>query len=317
MDNYNASDLKPIGGGGNGTIFLTPKDTVIKAIKGQSNCYEAAKQKDKQNQVVASIERLKSIPSDDSLIQLIKKYVTVSRALSYSTNSFTINGENYNCYFEMDRLYGIPLSVYREFDASVDDNIDKKYLASVGNDFNVMVQLMFSSENPAKIYNHDTSSPMSSTNPTRGYAISKYDTRFLDFLRITRNLQISDDEFKRVIGFIYGWLYYDAKIIAQDVEFTLGFDPTLLQFRINILDFDQIVDEPNVDSIIPDIFDYDVYMDVDDKIFQDAWKFAKSMSDNLRQTNQSGQTGGRTGKYYKKYMKYKYKYDSLRNRKGY
>lgn len=317
-------NLKIIGAGGFGTIYeLSPSvkngDTVIKAIIGQSNCKDASIEYNKQRKIYDSFIYLKHINCDNyknqksgkNLLQIIKDNVIISKPIQFSDKLTIINNENYECSLIMSKLMGIPLSIYFDSNSSFDQgkkDFEKEYLKKVGKDYSVMGHLTISGNIfKSGFYPKNVDKKVSENNPLRGYFIVDNDP-FLDYLKEHYNLQWNIEELKEIIGFIYGWIYYNANIVPIDIEIALGYDKFKDNFVINVMDFGLTVDllnnENNINNfaikkyvdIIDDdileghkreekIFDefmsdmsVDIYADLEEEEYMKGFKLAKEVN---------------------------------------
>lgn len=265
--------LKLIASGGYGKIFATAQDTIIKAFRKQISPEDALNEFKFQEIIYSSINKLLSSESDDAIVNLVRKYVVVSKPLDHKMEPVTINSVDYSCYFEMEKLHGFPLSMYKNFNSQVDANIDKKYLETHNQYLNILLHLSFNLETTSGFYSVDYKNPISESNPMRGYFISKDDPNILQYLRENFNLELSDINLKHIIGFLFSWIYYDTKIIPFDVEIALGFNPDTQQFQINLLDFGLV--KHGCESSLESEMELDMYADIDDPDIQLGWNCAK------------------------------------------
>jgi hypothetical protein len=80
-------------------------------------------------------------------------------------------------------------------------------------------------------------------NPPRGYFLDA-DSDVLDKLREYDEYLPTMKEFRMLIGFIYGVLYFKARLVPIDVEITLGYYYEIVE--INVLDFGLTIDLDDV-----------------------------------------------------------------------
>lgn len=171
-------------------------------------------------------------------------------------------------------------------------------------------------------------------NPPRGYFITE-NSDFLDKLRRDYNFKLSNDQLQKIMGFIYGWIFYNAQIVSTDIEITLGIYDG--QFKINILDFGLVFDINNynienhvkhdifkkimdshlsptekmekIENETKDEISMDIYGDLDNDEMNDGFVYAKKIHDEYSNKTINSVVGGY---YYKKYIKYKNKYLALK-----
>lgn len=316
------TDLKIIGAGGFGTVYELPNGTVIKAIKDHNDCLSADVELKKQSSIYDAFQHLFRSNINDKIVQLVKNNIVISKPIESHSKSIEIDKVQYSCYFQMDKLYGIPLSVYRQFDNKlVEDKFDPEFLKAVGDNYNIMAQLSLNSELPANFYGVTyAAKKLGFKNPPRGFFITMYDQDFLDFIKSEYGFHLTLEEIKQIIGFIYGWIYFYANFYPRDIEITLGFNPKTNRFQINVLDFgmtENLTNNPkSIDSIIDDI-GIDIYGDVsgDDPETYQGWKDAATIAEALTGKSRDLRGSGTSdNEYYNyKYLKYKMKYRSLRD----
>ena len=230
--------MKVIGAGGFGTVYQMPNGNVIKAIVSATACDDAAVELGKQQLAYDVFENLSLINSNNpkfSTLNLINKYVRVSKPIESHDEPFVADNKQYACYFVMEKLNGIPLSMLVQAEPNSLESIDPAFIKKQGMDYEIMVQLTYNSELSEKIYGSNYSkAKISENNPPRGYFISDQ-AKLLDSFRELYGLTLTNDQIKEMIGFIYGILFYYGKLIPVDIEITLGYYDG--EFKINVLDF--------------------------------------------------------------------------------
>lgn len=232
------TSMRPIGGGGFGTIFLLPDGNVLKAIKGNGDCGDALREYNKQQKIYDCFERLRQDGNGGSsrLISLIKQYVVVSKPIERSGSGLVINDEFYSCSFKMTRLHGIPLGDLALHKNKILKEFNPHFLERAPPDYDIMVHLALNDDTTDTMVGANASRLIDEKNPARGYFIGH-----TDLLRNSYGLTLSDKEIKEMIGFIYGWIYYNAHIIPFDIEITIGLG-TEGNLEFNVLDFGLAVD---------------------------------------------------------------------------
>lgn len=233
-------DLKIIGGGGFGTIYELPNETVLKAIHGKTNCKDAQLEFIKQTKIYDSFVRLKSLKNKNKIIQTIQKHVKIARPQLFNIKPVIVNETTYSCMLVMDKLYGLPLSFYLDAHSNMKKKFTPNFLQNL--DFEVQGHLALSGQfSSYGFYPTNVNKKISSENPLRGYFITENDT-------LLKTLPWTIHEFKEIIGFIYGWIYYDARIIPLDIEISLGIHNN--GYVINVLDFGLCIDLENINNNI-------------------------------------------------------------------
>jgi len=139
----------------------------------------------------------------------------------------------------MGRLYGLPLRLYEEFDPRITQRIEPAYREELGQ---VMTHLAFNSEITGLFGVKYSMATITKENPPRGY-FANAETGFFEFLRDKHGLRLSDEELERMVGFIYGWIYFSCAIIPLDIELTLGLNPESGHIELNVLDFGMAFDK--------------------------------------------------------------------------
>ncbi len=236
-----------IGGGGFGTIYENEDGNVVKAIVSFDSCQDAAVEMQKQKIAFDALEDLSKVeihPESDEeahLIDLVKFYVVISKPKESFTGKITIQKSEYACYFIMEKLHGIPLSMIKYTNQRIESRFDENYLRKMnGENFEVMAQLAFNSQLKTDVYGRSYSAAIiTEKNPLRGYFIGE-NSDLLDDLRENQGLLLSDIDIKHIIGFMYGLLFYSAALIPIDIEFALGVNNG--KFQINVLDFGMTID---------------------------------------------------------------------------
>lgn len=230
--------MQPIGGGGFGTIFLMPDGNVLKAIKGNGECGDALKEFNKQQKIYDCFERLRQDTNgkSDRLISLIRQYVVISKPLEQSDGGTVINDEFYSCSFKMTRLHGIPLGDLALHKNKILKEFSPSFLERAPSDYDVMVHLALNDDTTDMMVGAKAGKLIDEKNPARGYFIGR-----TDLLRDSFGLTLSDQEIKEMIGFIYGWIYFNAQIVPFDIEMTAGIDING-NLKFNVLDFGLTVD---------------------------------------------------------------------------
>lgn len=330
--NLNLENIEVIGAGGFGTVYLLKNGLVLKGIRDKKSCGEAKIEFDKQKKIYDSFEKLKKIDIDDDFINLVKKNIVISKPIDSCQNNLTINNDTYSCYILMSKLNGIPIKIYNKLDRESLNKFDKNYLDGKGEKFEIMTQLTFNLETSSGFYGIEyTKTKINNKNPPRGYFITE-NSDFLNKLRNDYNFKLSDEQLQKIIGFIYGWIFYDTQIVPIDIEIALGLYDN--EFKINILDFGLTFDINNykienhirhssyknimnssishnekmkkiIDETRSDI-SMDIYGDLDNEEMNSGFTYAKKIHNNYFDKNMDG------GYYYKKYLKYKNKYLSLK-----
>lgn len=244
-------NLKIVGAGGNGIVYLMPNGNIIKFIKYANDCTIAEKELEKQKKIYDSFSKIKGI----KILALDK--IMISKPLESVSKNVIINYDIYSCYFTMKRLYGISYNIYKEYDNNIDKYFDNEYIENENHNFDIMLHLTFNSSLMHKIYGISFSTiKIGYRNPLRGYFISENDTSILDFLRNNYNLSLTNEELKEMVGFIYGWIFYEVKYVPIDIEITLGYDINTNAYNINVLDFGMTFDYTKID--IPRDMKYDI-----------------------------------------------------------
>jgi hypothetical protein len=225
------NNLKILGGGGFGTIYDLQNGTVLKAMHGENNCDDAKLEFIKQKKIFDSFNRLRSLKKkgkDNFILKIIQKHVVISRPHLFNIKPIIVNGTFYSCMFVMDKLYGLPLSFYLKEHPEFKNGFFPEFLEDL--DYDVQCHIALSDENlKYGFYPVNVNKKISANNPLRGYFLSEKDTKLIN------NIPWSVQQLKQIIGFIYGWIYFDANILPLDVEITLGvYDG---DYKINVLDF--------------------------------------------------------------------------------
>ena len=299
--------LQVIGAGGFGTIYYdSSRDVVVKAIIRSNSCNQAFNEMNTQFKIHVAFEDLADISGvsldgaelsvdDLALIQNVKQYVKVSKALSSCDKPIVINDITYSCYFFMERLSGVPVAKLLAIDPLLFKNTRDSYRPS-----DVMVHMAFNSDLPAKLYPVvQSKKPISDINPSRGY--------FLDdaFDVTVLNMPLRKSRVKEMIGFVYSYIYFHEYIIPLDIEFTIGWTQDG-EFVMNVLDFGMTIDMKNgtyaeysdvigmdisldekaklLEDRVREKLSYDLYCDVeDDSACMTGWESGKKAAMVIRQ----------------------------------
>jgi hypothetical protein len=235
-----------IGAGGYGKVYrLKGGDgtTVLKAIYKAQSCRDAHHEFQKQRKAYESLMRQKQ-----------SRLIRVAEPLRFSEKPFVLNGIRFSCSLTMRLLHGLPLRMFLEYDrAHIESRFDPHYLATLDvNQFQLQAHLAFNSDIGGVYGRCYSCGRISEENPPRGYFITP-GSGFLQFLRDRYGLTLSDETLKETIGFIYGRLFYDAQLAPVDIEITLGYNATLKQFEVNVLDFGMTYDLVEQENNVPDL----------------------------------------------------------------
>lgn len=248
----NSSYLTVAAGGGFGTVYLLNDGSVIKAIYGKESCQEAQIEYGKQLRIYNSFKELKKNNkySSSRIINLVNEYVKISKPYNFMDKSTKINDTTYSCTIRMSRLNGISLKNFSKLDSNIINRFSKEFLESRGLDFEIMGHLALNSDISGVYGITYTNKLISNKNPPRGFFITE-NSGLLDKLRKTFKLQLSNNEIKEIIGFIYGYIMFNTNIIPIDIEITLGLYNN--KFKINVLDFGMCfnLDNINDNPILP------------------------------------------------------------------
>lgn len=292
---------KIIGAGGFGKVYQISSENVIKAIYNANDCKDAEIEFKKQEKAYEAIEYVKSRITGVELIDYILPMLKVSRPIRSVDRETKIDGNNYQCYFEMTKLSGIPLSIYREANPTILNSLSSEFIGQKGMDFEIMLHLTTNTDLGGRFYGIKYSkTKISENNPPRGYFTKPDNDDVLNYLREEYGLRLTIDNIKEIIGFIYGVMYFKAKLVPIDIEITLGF--TDGEFTINILDFGMCIDldnisflrnkdpkisrvinslnnnDSNVETIIKEEIGMDLYCDLElDEYCLNGWNLAKEM----------------------------------------
>lgn len=235
--------MKVIGAGGDGLVYVddrTVPKSVIKAIyKNNDACTKAGIEYDKQKQVYECFERLKRCCSEDPLVKLVNQYVRVAKALSHIETAGIINDTRYECSLSMSLLSSLPLEILTAFDPRIEQRIEQTYREQMG-DF--MAHVSLNSPVVGIFGVKFSSATITRENPPRGF-FSNSETGFFQYLREKHAMPLSDEELERMMGFVYGWIYFDCGIIPLDIEFTLGMNAESKLYELNVLDFGMTFDK--------------------------------------------------------------------------
>lgn len=252
---FDPDTLNLIGSGGFGRVFQTRDGNVIKAIMDKKACDEASLEMGKQLKIFNAFENLNNMnlnniknPEDKIIIQLVQKYVKVSKPLQSCNDSFKIGNDRYSCFIMMTKLNGISINLYKELGIST-NKIDPDYLESLSkNNQEIMLQLSLNLDLTSNFYGVEYSKQfLSDRNPPRGY-FTNDDGEIIRKLNQDYNLLLSISTIKIIIGFIYGFIFYYARIVPTDIEITLGYNNTSGNFEINVLDFGMTIDLNDIDN---------------------------------------------------------------------
>lgn len=238
--------VKLIGGGKYSNVFLLRNGNILKAIKTLEDCEEAEKEFAKQTKIYNCFNALNERNhKDHALLNLIKKYIIISRPIRYNNKPFTYNDEDYNCSIVMSELKGVPLSMI----AKIDDNLQKNYDADYWSLLNLDQEeiMLHASFNNCRATNGvlgmKETELISESNPARGYFFSGCNNAeewFETFIMEYNEFPLTMNNLEEIFGFIYGWIYYACHIIPLDIEMTIGLYNG--EFKINVLDFGQTFD---------------------------------------------------------------------------
>lgn len=249
-----------------------------------------------------SFNKLKNIKGD-KFIDLINEFVTVSRPIDYYAKPIRINEKKYRSYLRMGSVNGIPISVYEKFDKNeVTNSFDEGYLKNIDN-FDVMAFFQLNYDSGQRFLRINMEKKMNYGNDVMGYNVS---IPFLDFLRKEYGFKLSLEEINQIIGFIYGWIYFDAGYVADEIVISLGYLEKHKLFKINVLNFEGVDSRFGIDTKELISIAEPRYNQEKEFIFglQRAEQLAKEMKAKVNIS-----TGPKSSYY--KYKKYKTKYCNL------
>lgn len=231
-------EYQVIGAGGFGKIYQLSNNNVVKAIYDKKLCGDATVEYRKQAIAYDIFNKIKNIHFNDPLIDSIKYQIKVSRPIDSNDSKIIINHQTYACYFTMSLLHGLPLWMYQDIDPYSLTRLDPNFIQNKGMDFEIMAHLSFNTDVGGTFYGVKYSGMIiDEHNPPRGYFMND---NFLLQLQNRFNLNLTKNEISKIIGFIYGILYFHANLIPIDVEIALGYYNN--DFVINVLDFGLVID---------------------------------------------------------------------------
>lgn len=234
--------MEVLGAGGHGTVYLLPNGNAVKGLYSRTACSEASVEFAKQKRIYDCFERLACCRHQIPFIDHLLTYLRIAKPISYSDEPSLFDHSHYACSLTMQRLHGLPLSFYLEHRrAYVESRFEPSYLQNNQN-LEMMAHLALNSE-VAGVYGVTFSkSRISKENPPRGYFATETDG-LLNFLRTKKGFMLSDEELREMMGFVYGWIYFECRIMPVDIEFALGLNPVTKQFELNVLDFGMTFDK--------------------------------------------------------------------------
>lgn len=237
--------MELIGGGKYSHVYASA-NRIIKAMRAP-----ALEEFNKQRSIHEHFTRLEN---HHPLLSLIKRYVRISRPLYYNNQLTVINDVSYQCTIEMERLRGLPQKMLpREYCGQHDE---------------VMLHLSFN--NPTK------TALMMAGNVPRGLFFSSEDAdEIIETLRLDHGLELTSNDLRRIVGFIYGWIYYCCRLAPHDIEITLGHDDR--GFCVNVMDFGLTAVATGEENIRQSISD-DEYIDVyADRFAKEGFRVAREI----------------------------------------
>jgi len=242
------SEYNIIGAGGFGQIFEVNEDKVIKAIHNKNICGDSSLEFNKQKKAYIAFQKIKNVNFNDCLLDEFKDKIMVSKPINYGSDEIKINNSTYACHFTMTRLRGIPIKIYEELLPGSTDVISDDF----DDNFEIMCHLSLNTELKEKFYGTNYSkTSISIKNPPRGFFINDktiFLSRLLQkFNKPKKHCKLpTDNDFKILIGFIYGVLYFGARLLPIDVEITFGDYNGVLM--LNVLDFGLTIDLDDLDN---------------------------------------------------------------------
>jgi hypothetical protein len=256
-DNKNLDKLKIIGKGHYGKIYKDDTDYVLKAIYNSQDCNSAIRELELQMSIYEAFDsiftkyesQISLLDENETKILLnVSKFVRVSKPICSYNKPVIINEEQFNCYFTMELLKGIPISDLEKFKPKIDKTV---YLHN-----DIQVHPLYQ---PGIIgfVGAQIDKPVSISNAPRGYFANQ---------EITENLlnkDISMEDFENVVRFIYMWIIFKCDIIPYDIEITLGYNESH-GLNINVLDFGMTTRnarEFGLDNILPKL-DVEPYIEM-------------------------------------------------------
>lgn len=125
----------------------------------------------KQSKLYEAFNNLNNLNIEDSTVKLLKKYVVVSKPIKSYNHNIKINNQSYSCYFQMGKLYGLPLDIYKNYNEDLLKNrFDQDYLTLLENNFSIMAHLALNAEMKSNFYGVNYSAKrLGFNNPPRGF----------------------------------------------------------------------------------------------------------------------------------------------------
>jgi hypothetical protein len=276
--------MKLIGSGQYSDVYRKD-NTIIKALKNSNHCQEAATEFNKQHQIYDSFHRLAAIDqANHTLLNQIKHYVRVARPIKYNRHHVNINERNYSCSLEMTRLPGLPFDMIKAILPNWKENVAPSFMNTLST-LDVMLHLSFNNPTKTTMMGTEPNKKISIDNPLRGLLFNIDDAdEIIEELSYNHGLNLSSNELRRIVGFIYGWIYYDCRLFPRDIEITLGCDDK--GFCINVLDFGLVYPTTMDDNEkkIWQIINEDEYVDIfKDTYAKEGFIVAREESRRVRQ----------------------------------
>lgn len=148
------SNLRVLGAGVYGTIFLLPDDTVMKAKRlASAQCASVEHEYDMHNAIYNAFQDLRTQYAENGIARSrylqrnsysptsaqytmdwiqneIAKNIMVSMPIEYNPFPVEINGAKYECTLTMERLRGVPFELLQKYDLTLARHFEPEYLAS-------------------------------------------------------------------------------------------------------------------------------------------------------------------------------------------
>lgn len=241
--------------------IIKEKKYVTKIInKYDDNYNKCLEEYDNYQKVYSSVQKLKNIKSDDSLLNLVQKYIHLPKLLS--DPRITKLPE-----IDMECLEGFPFKNYEECSYVMRHT-------GINPDMNILLHLT-TNNTESKFLGTDYSKPITNINKPRGFFPSSKKLEIL--LKKTINLDIN--QIKTIISFMYSWIYHDLCTAPYEIEFALVQYKAM--YYITIMDFDSLCnDDYGNAGLVKNKISQDFYADLCDPACQLGWnkviKFSES-----------------------------------------
>ena len=197
---------------------------VVKGIT--KDCHHTAREYRFQKAIYVAFQELRRSQIESRLLRNVQRYIRISKPLFLCGSPLYLDEQRFECGFGMTRLHGVALR-------TLDCVVTPDFVPST-----VQAHLAFNTHEYG-LKGADITKKVSESNMVRGYYMSTAD----DCLSRMFPSDITIDDLKNIMRFVLLYIVYSCDLYPKDVEFSVGYDPTVHEYVINVLDFGMVTNK--------------------------------------------------------------------------